>query len=252
MQKNDFFDMKNYLTPTEQKIIRLFRQSHKIHTSSEIKELFPEKNINQILTNLTRKQYILRLKRSYYVLKEAFLDDPYRIASELGAGPVCLITALRVHNLIDYEPSTIFVMTGRKSYRIKLLDYRLHFINLKHKTGIEEKGGILVTDTEKTIIDCLAFPESAGGYGNVIKALEEADIKWSNMLRNLAAYDKSSLYQKLGYFLMRLGKKTPDHVMRRLKSRVKNNLRLIPNSRISYTYNKEWRIMDNLGERRWD
>ena len=250
MQKKDLGLTKNYISPTEQRIFQLFSESKKIHTPEEIRSMFPGKKINQALSSLAKKQYILRLKRSHYVSKEAFLESPYKIASNLEGGVLCFMSALKMHGLIDYEPNVIFLMAD-SSYTIKVLNHTIRYMKLKHRTGIEEKEGVFLTSIEKTIVDCIARPEFAGGYLNIINSVRYGEIRWEELLSHIERYGKSSIYQKMGYLMSRIGRKMPLYFEKRLKSKVKNNVRMLSNQSLPYKYNREWRIMDNLGEQEW-
>ncbi|MFT4305223.1 MAG: type IV toxin-antitoxin system AbiEi family antitoxin domain-containing protein, partial [Candidatus Woesearchaeota archaeon] len=155
-------------------------------------------------------------------------------------------------NLIEYEPSTIYVMTDSISSKKKIFNYNIHYINLKHKFGIEEKNGINTTNIEKTIIDCLFKPEYAGGYSNIIKVIKESNPDWEKIIQYLNHYNKSSLSQKLGFIIKKTNKKVPQKIITILKSKIKNKIRLISNQKLKTKYDKEWKIMENIGNQEWN
>jgi predicted transcriptional regulator of viral defense system len=252
MKIEDYPITNNYTTKSEQILLDLFKDNNTIISTEELKNIFPKKEINQHLSNLTKKGHIIRLKRSHYILKETFLENPYKFISTINKGVICFISALRIHNLIDYEPNTIFVMTDSISSKKKILNYNIHYINLKHKIGIEEKNNIKLTDIEKTIIDCLFKPEYAGSYSNIIKAIKESNINWEKIIEYLNYYNKQSLFQKLGFIIMKTNKKVPQDIIKFLKSKIKNKVRILSNQKLKTKYNKEWMIMENLGNQKWN
>ena len=240
----------NYLSPKEQLIFSQISDYKDIFTSEDIKNLTGKKQ-HSLLMSLKKKDYIISLKRGHYATKEAFLENPYLIASELEKGAIAFISALKLHGLISYEPSSIFIITDRKSYKVTALNYIIYYVNLKRKSGITSINGIFATSIEKTIVDSIFKPEFSGGYPIIAKAIFDAKINWESLIKCLEGYGKSSLYQKLGYILSILkkaGKRIPDYVLKELKGHIKNKIRLIPNPKLAYRYIKEWKIMDNLGE----
>jgi len=240
----------NYLSPKEQHIFNQIAEYKKIFTINDLYNLTGEKLYN-LLLSLKKKGYILRLKRGFYVIKRAFIEDSYRIAAELEKGVIGFISALKLHRLIDYEPNSIFILTESKSNKIKILNHTINYINLKQKWGIKKINNVFATDIEKTIIDSIFKPEFSGGYPVIAKAIYDAEINWKRLIKYLDKYDKPSLYQKLGYLLMLLkdkGKDVPKYIIDKMKKKIKNKLRLIPNPKLKYNYIKEWKIMDNLGK----
>ena len=55
MEKKDYLSTNNYATKFEQMLLNLFKESNIISTD-EIKKIFPNKEINQHLSNLTKKE----------------------------------------------------------------------------------------------------------------------------------------------------------------------------------------------------
>ena len=245
--------MKNYgyLTPEEQHLFSQISGYKGIFTSKDILNL-TGKSKNRNLMNLNKKGYILRLKRGFYVTKDYLSENPYKIAAELEKVVIGFISALKLHDLIDYEPNKIIVITGSNSYKLDILNYSIEYINLKQKWGIEELNDIFITDIEKTILDSIFMPELSGGYPVIAKAIYDSEIDWKRLISYLEKYNKSSLYQKLGYMLSLLKKKhkkIPEYILKTAKKNIKNKLRLTSNSKLKYKYIKDWKIMDNLGEK---
>ncbi len=239
---------KNYLTKKEQEVLSQLENKEIICTKDFQKELKPK---NIVLSQLVRKGYYIRLKKGILLSRDAFFERPYELISKSNKGVIAYISALHIHGLIDYEPNIIYVMVDTRPYEKQIRSYKIKAITTKHKFGIEELSKAFVTDIEKTILDCLLHPQKAGGYTNIITALSESKLQWKKMLEYLELFNKGSLYQKLGYLLTRINKDTPQYVIKELKKRVKNNCRLISNTNIPYVYDKEWKIMDNIGKREW-
>ena len=244
--------MNNYKTKSEQKILKYIKDFENIFTNKDLDKLISNHNmINKTLSSLEDKNIILRLKKGKYILSEKFYSNPHYFAAILNQGMIGFISALKIHGLIDYEPHKIYVICY-KSKKRKIGNFEIIYINLKQKTGLTYINKIPCTDIEKTIVDSLFKPEYSGGFSVIAKAIYQAEINWNKLFEYLERYNKNSLYQKLGYILTLLkdntDKKIPKSSLKKLKSNIKNNLRLIPNKDLEYEYDSEWKIMDNLGK----
>ncbi|MFW5865580.1 MAG: type IV toxin-antitoxin system AbiEi family antitoxin domain-containing protein [Nanoarchaeota archaeon] len=249
MYKHNYPLKKNYLTFREQKALSTLEHSEIIRTSEAHTYL---KQANETLSQLVKKGHFIRLKKGLLISKEAFLQRPYEVVSKAMKGVVSYISALHLHGILEYEPNVIYIQVESRPFETSIGKYTIKATTTTHKFGLVQQEGIFVTDTEKTLLDCLSHPTRAGGYTVIARALKESKLNWKRLLEYLELFDKGSLYQKLGYLLTKTGKKTPRYVLRELKTHVKNNCRLVSDTSTSYTYNTEWKIMDNTGVKEWN
>ncbi|MFP4645144.1 MAG: type IV toxin-antitoxin system AbiEi family antitoxin [Candidatus Woesearchaeota archaeon] len=249
MTKQDYPVKKNYLTFREQEALSTLEHSEIIRTSEAHTYL---EQANETLSRLVKKGYFIRLKKGVLLSQEAFLQRPYEVVSKAMKGVVGYISALHLHGVLEYEPNVIYIQVETRPFEKQIGRYTIKATTTTHKFGIEQREGIFVTDTEKTLLDCLSHPTRAGGYTVIARALKESELNWKRLLEYLELFDKGSLYQKIGYLLTKTGKKVPRKVIRELKAHVKNNCRLVSDTSTAYTYDNEWKIMDNTGVREWN
>ena len=230
-----------------------------IVNSNEIKDIFPglkPYQVNKVCSSLSSKGYLHRLKKGVYLVQKKPSDIPviknaYKIALALFRGYIGFSSALRLYDLIDYEPFTIFVVTGNRSMEKIIGEYTLKYVAMGDKaTGMTYYNGVYVSTTAKTFFDCFYKPQYGGGYSTITKALYDADIDWNEFL-GYFGLASNSLCQRTGYVLDLLGDATsvvPTDVLDYFKNRIKNNTRLLPSGSSKGKYIKEWMLLDNLGK----
>ena len=230
-----------------------------IVNSNEIKDIFSglkPYQVNKVCSSLSSKGYLHRLKKGVYLVQKKPSDIPviknaYKIALALFKGYIGFSSALRLYDLIDYEPFTIFVVTGNRSMEKIIGEYTLKYVAMGDKaTGMTYYNGVYVSTTAKTFFDCFYKPQYGGGYSTITKALYDADIDWNEFL-GYFGLASSSLCQRTGYVLDLLGGATsvvPNDVLDYFKNRIKNNTRLLPSGSSKGKYIKEWMLLDNLGK----
>ena len=107
-----------YMSKREQIIFNMI-SSVDIAYTDEIRDFFPDlkpHQINKICHSLSSKGHLHRLKKGVYLIQKKpsdlpLIKDPYKIALALFKGYIAFSSALRVYNLLDYAPFTIFVVT---------------------------------------------------------------------------------------------------------------------------------------------
>jgi len=247
-----------YLSKQEQMIFHTISSNDIVHTG-EIGDLFPNLKsyqINKICSSLSSKGYLYRLKKGIYLVQEkpsdiSVIKNPYRIALALFKGYIGFSSALRIYDLLDYEPFTIFIVTKNKSMEKRIGKYTFKSVAMsKRTTGITYYNGIYISTISKTFFDCFYKPQYSGGYSTITRALYDAKLDWNEFVKYFELAS-SSLCQRTGYVLELLRNETdkiPEYVLHYFRKRVKNNTKLLPSGRSMGKYTKEWKVSDNLGK----
>ena len=248
-----------YRTKQEQLILDAI-SSADIITVDEIFNLFPDidrKKIDRICHNLARKGYLYRLKRGMYLVQDQprgapIIKDPYKIALNLFSGYAGFSSALRIYNLIDYEPFTIFIVTYNKSKEKTLGQYLFKAVAMGDRaTGMTNYRDVYISTIAKTFFDCFYRPQYAGGYSTITRALYEAKaLDWPEFT-GYFRLASDAMCQRTGYILDMLNNDTrivPARTLNYFISRIKNKTLLLPTDKGKATYDKKWMIMDNLGK----
>lgn len=247
-----------YLSKNEQMIFNALPHEG-IGKTKDILKLFPKtrrNKINKISSRLSSKGYMKRLKKGVYLIQDKptstpVIGDPYKIAASIYDGYIGFSSALGIYGLLDYEPFTIFVVTKNRSSERRIGEYTFRSIAMgKRAVGMTYYKGVYVSTIAKTFFDCFYKPQYGGGYSAITKALYDAKIDWGEFKQYLEL-GSASFCQRTGYVLDMLNKETgkvPEDVLGYLRGRIKNNTKLVPTGRPAGKYNREWKVLDNLGK----
>jgi len=256
MQKN------NYLSKEEQIIFTIINKTDVID-NTQIKEIFPNyssQKINKLCYTLISKGYFHPIKRGVYLINEnpsekPVISNPFKIASYVNKGYIGFSSALRIYDLISYEPFTIFIVTQNKSNEITVGNYLFKTISMgKKATGTTFFKNTYVSTIEKTVFDCFYKPQYAGGYREFAKALINIKkIDWDRVLTYFNNFASDSLHQRTGYILELLQDEQyihlPKHILKEFKKHIGNTTKLIPSGIPKGKYIKQWQLVDNLGKK---
>ena len=246
-----------YMSKREQIIFNMI-SSVDIAYTDEIRDFFPDlkpHQINKICHSLSSKGYLHRLKKGVYLIQKKpsdlpLIKDPYKIALALFKGYIGFSSALRIYDLLDYEPFTIFVVTTNRSMEKRIGEYAFKSVAMGERaTGITYYKDIYISTIAKTFFDCFYKPQYCGGYSAITKAINDVEFDWDEFIRYFE-FTSDSLCQRTGYVLELMeeetGKKIP--TLDNFRKRVKNNTKLVPSGKAGGKYIKEWRVLDNLGK----
>jgi len=254
-------DKNIYLTHSEQEVFNLLRKESGNAISIEsTRGLFPgidSEKINRICSRLSIKGYLHRIKRGVYLIQDEpsqkpLISNPFKIALQIYPGYLAFSSALRIYDLIEYEPFTIFAATAGKSHKIKLGEYVFRYISTKNTGSAEFYKNVYVSSKTKTFYDCFYKPRYCGGYSVIAKALYlNKGCDWNELKKYFENFASDSLCQRSGYVLEIIKNagsiEVPGFIISYLKSRIKTNSRLIPLNKSAGKYIREWKILDNLG-----
>ena len=112
--------IKNPLTKQELLIYNSLKGIKTVFTNKEIQNIFQEykvQRINEILFSLNKKNYLINLEKSKYILNDVYsIEDLFKLSYLVNYnGYIAFSSALYYYGLIDYEPFTIFIINNKKS-----------------------------------------------------------------------------------------------------------------------------------------
>jgi len=192
-----------------------------IFTLEDIKEYY--KNPKGLLYNLSKKNWILRIKRGLYMIApleagelgaRSYTVHSFVIASHL-VEPYYIShwSALNYHGLTEQTPPAVYITTIKPRNRKKILDIEFIFVTVSEKkmfgtTGVKvENAPIMISTPEKTVVDCLDHPEHCGGIEEVAKAIyfEHKNMGLNKIVKMADKMGNRTIVKRLGYLLERLG-----------------------------------------------
>jgi predicted transcriptional regulator of viral defense system len=145
-------------------------------------------SINTALYRLRNKGRIEEIERGKYLLIPArsgiegkWAETPFLIASEL-VHPyyIGFWSALNYWGMTEQVPNVTYVVTTKRKKKMSYGQINFEFITLSKKKFfgiIEEKiedKTFSISSREKTIVDCLLYPQYCGGIDEVIKGIWES------------------------------------------------------------------------------
>ncbi len=140
---------------------------------------------------------IERISRGVYGLPGVVLSEHHSLAEAsrlVPGGVICLLSALRFHELTTQNPFEIWIAVDSKAWRPKRDGLKLHIVHLSGASrteGIEthEAGGvrIRVYSAAKTVADCFKFRNKIG-IDVAVEALKDFTRRYRGGANELARY----------------------------------------------------------------
>jgi len=190
---------------------------------------------------LAKKGLITRIERAKYTTQ----DEPLTVAAYLvPLSFIGLYSALRFHGMTTQVLAGIDILTKKSRKPATVLGRRVSFTKTKHFWGFEKYkiGGfeVLVSDPEKTIIDCLLSEKI--GPDVVFEALAAKEIDEMKLLSYARKINSSALGKRLGFLLGKSGRENYDYRIYARGPYVLLDARVKKKGR----KNREWRIVENV------
>ncbi len=200
-------------------LAQLNRNGKEIYTFSEIQGIannLSQGTIWKVLSELVKEKRLIRLKRGVYLyVPEGYQENWTASNFWIGANlvqpyAISFWSALNHWGLTEQLPKRTYIQTnkGIVNYSKNILGSEYQFIRLNPKRffGITQiwvaNHQVDITDPEKTLVDCLAFPAYCGGISEVIKGIY--NFYQTNQSKNLFDYANKMgqpVLKRLGYLL---------------------------------------------------
>ncbi|MCI4367036.1 MAG: hypothetical protein L3K08_04735 [Thermoplasmata archaeon] len=236
-----------------------------VETRAKVSRAFARK----IAHTLVQKGWVQRVGRGRYLLNparhgaESVPDtDPLRLGARI-ARPYYFgfATAAELHGLLPQASRVYYVVTpvrGGSRWLHAAQFRRVHVAPRRFfgTTEIPRRGErVMVSDVERTVLDCLERPELAGGLGGVARILESAGptLRWERLDRYLQRLGRRSLALRLGYLAerVRMRRPPPARWVRRTMARPGDPyVPLGPPKEFGRrgVHDGRWHIVQNVGE----
>ncbi len=194
----------------EGKVAFLTSDAHRILRSSGA-------SVNNVLYRLRSKGRIEEIEKGKYLLIPAkagyegvWAELPFLIVPHLiGNYYIGFWSALNYWGMTEQVPNTVLVATTKRKRRLEYGNARFEFITLSKKRffGFKEEtvaGSIVnISTKEKTIIDCLAFPENCGGLDEAAKGIwsEREELDYGKLVEFSIRFGVNVVVRRLAYLL---------------------------------------------------
>jgi predicted transcriptional regulator of viral defense system len=176
-------------------------------------------NTRIALHRLMSKRWLLPIERGVYLIvpfeagkEQLWTKDPYLVASELSnPSAISYWSAIRHWNWTEQVPRIVYVQTTRRRNTLRPVifgvQYEFVVVNKKkffgHVAEWREGHTVLITDKEKTLIDCADDVERAGTIEELAKAIKAGvpDISWPKFHEYLSRFPNGAVKKRLGFLI---------------------------------------------------
>ncbi|MFW5904546.1 MAG: type IV toxin-antitoxin system AbiEi family antitoxin domain-containing protein [Candidatus Saliniplasma sp.] len=200
-----------------------------------------KENTYRIIGNMIEKGLVKRIERGKFILTEVWNElDIYEIAAEIfQPSYIAFWSALHYHDMTDQVPRVVFLVTTKRKKPLKFQGQKIKYVTVKGSMffGYERYGKVLVSDMEKTVIDCLRHPEYSGGISQIQDALSD-QLNTDRLIEYCKLAGSSAVASRLGYLLEKRGIKFEKD---ELKELIDTYTKLDPNQESS-VLNSEWKL----------
>ena len=260
---------RKYISTQSNELLSYFNDKGEVCFDSKTAlKIFPEakeSTVRELLSDMTKRGLLMRVKDGiYYIIPyeenpETFMPDWHLIVKYLvkeAKHYIGYYSALQIHSLIT-QPSLkeqIVVAKQIRPSEVKIKDITFQFIyhNESHffgekKTWIDSFNNVSCSDIEKTIIDCLFYPDYAGGIVEVARAIysTKEKLNYSKLLEYAIKFDSQAVIKRLGYILELFEIET--HIIQELQ-KLKTASYVVLDTELPKTgkRNSRWSIQQNL------
>ena len=134
---------------------------------------FEERGISRTdLRRLMDRGVVEKVGRGLYTLPSAVLTERHSLAEasrRVPGGVICLLSALRFHDLTTQNPFQVWIAIDQKAWRPKREGVSLRLVHLSGRSfteGVEDHDvsgvTIRVYNAPKTVVDCFKFRNKVG------------------------------------------------------------------------------------------
>jgi predicted transcriptional regulator of viral defense system len=224
-------------------------------------------NTRIAIHRLVKKGWLYPIEKGKYMIipheagtERVWSADTYDIASEIVQPAVIAYwSAIRHWNWTEQLPRIIYVQTtSRKSKaRRTILGVQYEFVKINNDKffgNVKQWYGnrtILVTDKEKTLIDCADDVRRSGSLEELIKAVIAGanEISWEKLGTYSDQFPNGAVKTRLGYLFEKLVAELPitaKNLLNKWQSELTAGISpLVSGGRKSGTISKRWHILIN-------
>jgi predicted transcriptional regulator of viral defense system len=211
-------------------------------------------NLNEILENLVDKKFLSRIEKGKYC-RANFRDELIIGTFIAKEGAVAYWSALNRHGLTEQFSNTIFIQTPflKRDKTIFGVTYKFVKIARKKRAGINKEGygnrTYLITDIEKTIVDCFDLPEYSGGYAELIRAFNQAQLDSEKLILYCKCISNIAVTKRLGFLASIFNKPRLETFISYAKEQVNKKYNLFdPHGSEKGEFISEWRVRMNISK----
>lgn len=248
------------MTMRKSTLVEKFTDLGEVFTIEDIRSNtnMSKEGLKKLLFRLENQGWIERIEKGKYMRipleaeRGKYTLNQFVIGSML-VEPYCISywSALHHYGFTEQIPSTVFIQTTarKKHQNIEIfgINYKIirllpdKFFGIKKEWFGNEQ--VMITDKEKTIIDCLDKPQYCGGLIEVIKGINERDFNPIVIADYASKINNTGVIRRLGYLCdyYDIDIKLPN-----INKNTRNYLLLDPTMPNEGKRDSKWRLILNL------
>jgi predicted transcriptional regulator of viral defense system len=229
-----------------------------IFSLDDVRKLIPDQidEVNELIENLVHKKILSRIERGKYC-KANFRDEKVIGCFLVPDGAIAYWSALNLHGLTEQFPNTIFIQTTKTKSDKSIFGVAYQFVKIKprKRTGIQNEGygnhKYSLTDKEKTIVDCFDLSQYSGGYSELIRAFDQAELDQDRLIDYCEAIQNISATKRMAFLAELLEKKKFSRFLKYAETTVNPRYILFdPFGEETGAFNNKWKLRLNITEER--
>ena len=211
------------LSPTEQEAyFALLRRGVTIAKAEDLSSAagLSKSWAKNVLSKLAKRGAAHRVGRGKYAIipadvmygRKSYVVDPFVLASGLLKDSeyyVAYQSAVHVHGIAEQVPFRTTVAVLRQRRQVKFGNVQIDFVKLKRSKFFGFKKVkysnvfLMVSDLEKTVIDCIDRQDLCGGVVEIARTLSNAvateKLEWERLVSWVRMFKSYALAQRLGF-----------------------------------------------------
>ncbi|KRR12602.1 transcriptional regulator [Bradyrhizobium jicamae] len=231
------------LGPAEARVVLSFREQGRdvVEAGDIIGLLDSEQTGRKVIRNLLRKGWLARLTGGCYLLM-----PPERGAENIGENnPLAVASAVveesyvgwwsaaAFHGFTTQKPTTVFVAVKRQTPARTVEGAEIRFVTVEPRKFFGSKRydvygrGTLISDPEKTVVDCIDRPELVGGATELTRIVHAAmaDIDAEKLVTDAMRMESTALLKRLGFLTDLVERPPPDALRDQLRAAIPKSTR---------------------------
>ena len=188
-------------------------------TTDDAREILGEEKVRLLLSRLSKKRWLKRLEKGKYLIlplsagpKGLYSEDGFVLADKLVSPyAIAYWSALNYYGYTEQIPHTVFVATTKRKTDLEIeeLGLRFKFVTVLEKKFFGNKKRwigdkqVIITDREKTIVDCLDHPEQCGGIVEATKGIwegfRESELDPKTVTEYALDMGNRTIFKRLGF-----------------------------------------------------
>jgi predicted transcriptional regulator of viral defense system len=193
-----------------------------VFSHAEVRDItgLNSKSARNLVAALVNRGVATRLKPGLFSLvpyelgfEREYMGNPYVVARELAGRQEYYIShasAMDIHQMVTQPQLKIFVSVARSIRPRTVLGTEYYFVRCRpdHFFGIEKHwatktDSVLVSNPERTVVDCLKLPQHCGGLSEVAKGLwiKKHELDLDRLIQYAVEVDVGAVIRRLGFLL---------------------------------------------------